>query len=131
SRKQNVIHSINFINPIELKFVERNELYYRKVRKEVAKLLWEKVGIIRNQQQMEHCITVLNKIGKKYLGKQNEFYFLQTQHLLKLANLIVKAALSRKESRGCHCRIEYPNPKSKFRASTIQLNNIKLFYETK
>ncbi|KAF0153186.1 MAG: L-aspartate oxidase [Ignavibacteria bacterium] len=131
SRKQKVKKVFNHIEPIELIFAERNASKYYEVRKEIAKLLWENVGIIRNQKQMERCITVLNNLEKKYLGVQNEFYFLQTQNLIKLANLIVKAALVRKESRGCHYRSDYPNPKSKFRASSIQTKNIKLFYETK
>jgi len=128
---QNAAITINCSKPIELKFVERNQLKYLKVRKEIAKLLWENVGIIRNQEQMELCLTALNKFGKKYLGEQNEFYFLQTQNLIKLAKLIVTASLSRKESRGCHFRSDYPAQKSKFLASSIQIKNMKLYYETK
>ena len=130
-RKRKVEKTFKSIEPIELKFEKGNASKYHEVKQEIAKLLWENVGIIRNQYQMEHCLTVLNKLGKNYSVEQNEFYALQTKNLIKLANLIVKAALSRKESRGCHYRSDYPVPKTRLCASSIQTKNMKLTYETK
>lgn len=114
-----------------LKFENRNEMEYLKIKKEIAKLLWENAGIVRSKGQMENSLVILNKLKKKYLGEQREFYSLQTQNLIKLASLIVKAALAREESRGCHFRNDYPATKSKFRASSIQTKNMKFTYENK
>jgi len=119
------------IKPTAVKFKKKNQLEYYKVRKEIAQLLWEKVGIVRNQKQMEQCFISLNIIGKKYLGTKSDFFSIQTKNLIKLACLIVKASLERKESRGCHFRSDYPATKSKFRASSIQIKNQNLYYEIK
>jgi len=38
---------------------------------------------------------------------------LKLTHMFIVASLVVKAALARKESRGAHCRTDYPNQDDK------------------
>jgi L-aspartate oxidase len=46
-------------------------------------------------------------------------YELETANLLALANAMVRAALHRKESRGAHFRLDYPETLAAFRHSSV------------
>lgn len=113
----------------QITFNHQNRIKHLTIKKRIGELLWNNVGIIRNDEQMEKCLVVLNQLNKNYTGTLSEFYSIQTQNLIKLASLIAKAALSRKESRGCHFRTDFPNPKLKYRAASVQTKNMKLTYE--
>lgn len=115
----------------QITFNHHNKSKYLLIKKRIGELLWNDVGILRSDETMKHCLSVISRLNKNYSGTQTEFYSIHIQNLIKLASLITKAALSRKESRGCHYRSDYPTPKSKFRASSILIKNMKLTYETK
>ncbi len=80
-----------------------------KLKQELKNVMWDKVGIIRNQEGlMEAKETVLElsknfKRNRKCLNRAEYEY----RNMLTTAQLIIESALLRKESRGAHSRSDY------------------------
>ncbi len=75
--------------------------------------------MIRNQQSLLETEEELTKLKEENLpklfgGKPHEVMeAVEATNLFIVASLVVKAALARKESRGAHFRIDYPNKDDK------------------
>ena len=69
--------------------------------------MWENVGIIRTDENLEYALGILSdiSINKVYLNKD----YLSYRNAVQVGRLIAYSALLRKESRGTHYRIDYPN----------------------
>jgi L-aspartate oxidase len=94
--------------------INPQELNYLKA--ELRKALWDYVGIIRNEEQMdlmlrklEYLNTRLTAISKNGINTR----VLELKNMVTVANLITNAAYARKESRGTHYRADYPNTDDK------------------
>ena len=81
----------------------------KTLRQELRKLMWDKVGIIRNEDELKEALEKIAnmkfefKRTRKCLNKDEYEY----RNLLTVAELIVKSAINRKESRGAHSRSDY------------------------
>jgi L-aspartate oxidase len=70
-------------------------------RAEVKRVMWDKVGIVRNEQTLKEAIAGLEAIAARPLNTRS-------WNFVTLARLVAEAALSRHESRGAHYRSDYP-----------------------
>ena len=95
-------------------FLQRNTgLQAADVLSKIKSVMWNNVGIIRNADSL---LAAQRKV--KQLQYEAQFLLaedkdqlqvcLETQDMLKTAEVIILAALERKESRGAHYRSDYP-----------------------
>ncbi|MEP6925507.1 MAG: L-aspartate oxidase [Pyrinomonadaceae bacterium] len=83
------------------------------VRKRVKRLMWERVGIARDSNNLKRALREFEQIGQANLGTAS-------RNFVTLAMLITKAALWREESRGGHFRNDFPDRDEKFQVHSIQ-----------
>ncbi|HGE70204.1 TPA: L-aspartate oxidase [Candidatus Poribacteria bacterium] len=74
-------------------------------RASIQDTMWEKVGIIRNKEQLEEAIAFFDQYGDLNPKARSNF---EVQNMLDIAKLIAESALIREESRGAHYRSDYP-----------------------
>ena len=122
----------------------------QQIREALPQLVWKSAGICRSQEVMSNAIAQIHAWRQelitldwsKYILKlppteQIQFdstdteeklrIYTETLNLIDIANLILKSALFRTESRGGHYRLDYPHSDSVWKAHTIiQDQNIDL-----
>ncbi len=78
---------------------------FNDLRIAIQDTMWEKVGIIRNKEQLEEAISFFNQ--HKDINPKGRSSF-EVQNMLDISKLIAESALIRQESRGAHYRSDYP-----------------------
>ena len=79
------------------------------LKSELKNLMWNNAGIIRSEESLVKAEAEIKRMKsefkreRKCLNKEEYEY----RNMLTTAELIVKGALARKESRGAHCRSDY------------------------
>ena len=68
----------------------------------VRQILWEKASLMRNQKGLEEALDEVMEM-QECLSKANEF----VSNFLKIAEVILRSALFRQESRGAHYRSDF------------------------
>jgi L-aspartate oxidase len=74
-----------------------------KWKQQIRQIMWQYVGIVRTYSGLKQGLDLL-----KTLEKQMTSGYLECLNMLQVAQLILKAALWREESRGGHYRTDFP-----------------------
>ncbi|MGC6455473.1 MAG: L-aspartate oxidase [Coraliomargaritaceae bacterium] len=82
-------------------------------RDELRQTLWDYVSIVRTDKRLERARTRIQNLQREI----NEYYWnfkvdtslLELRNLIEVSRLIVECALQRKESRGLHYTLDYPD----------------------
>ena len=83
------------------------------VRKRVKRVMWERVGILRDVSSLRRAIEEFEQIEKAKLTTSS-------RNFVTLALLVARGALWREESRGGHFRTDFPDQRPEFRVHSIQ-----------
>jgi len=76
---------------------------------EVQQLMWDKVGILREESGLAAAVDRLRQINASFGGALQTREGFQVANLATVAELVAQAALIREESRGGHYRVDYPD----------------------
>ncbi|MCE7734478.1 MAG: fumarate reductase/succinate dehydrogenase flavoprotein subunit [Candidatus Heimdallarchaeota archaeon] len=107
-----------FVSEILAPFKEENQLNPFEIHEELKQIMGNHVGIIRNNDDLELGIKKLEEMGQKAKlagakpgRKYNPSWHqaLDLQHMIITGKLLALSALSRKESRGGHTRLDFPD----------------------
>ena len=77
---------------------------------ELRELMWEHVGILRSEESLLTAQKELGRLRQKFARSAKCFNRgeYEYKNMLEVAGLIIDSALLRQESRGAHCRTDYP-----------------------
>lgn len=81
---------------------------YIQLKKEISTIMTEHAGIIRNEELLYQGLCKLETLAEQLPQENNEYYNLISRNLILVAELIIRSALYRKESRGGHYREDFP-----------------------
>ncbi|WP_337865568.1 L-aspartate oxidase [Ignavibacterium sp.] len=94
--------------------------------KEVKHTMWDYVGIVRSNERLyraQRRISMLFEENEKLYKKTKIFQsILEGRNLIACAHVIIKSARLRKESRGLHFNIDYPEPDAEYLKDCIIKN---------
>ena len=95
------------------------------VKKRVKRVMWERVGILRDAESLRRALKEFEQIEKSNLG-------ISSRNFVTLARLIATAALWREESRGGHFRTDFPERRDeKWDVHSIQKINARISSDEK
>jgi L-aspartate oxidase len=112
------------------------------LREKLPRLVWESAGICREQSKLETAIATVKSWQKEFAALPLSQFLLalrptepasfdlpnverqlrlwaETRNLLDVADLILKSAAFRTESRGGHYRLDYPQPDPNWQVHTL------------
>ena len=102
SKMRNNLKIKNSFNTEKLLTEKEQEYYIKKIKK----IMWDYVGLIRDENSLKYALKEMEEIYEKLKIYSNIRHLLD---IITLSKCIILSAMNRKESRGGHYRIDYPN----------------------
>ncbi|EOC7001660.1 L-aspartate oxidase [Escherichia coli IAI39] len=116
TRRMPYAHGVSTLKPWDESRVENPDerVVIQHNWHELRLFMWDYVGIVRTTKRLERAlrrITMLQQeIDEYYAHFRVSNNLLELRNLVQVAELIVRCAMMRKESRGLHFTLDYPEP---------------------
>jgi L-aspartate oxidase len=138
----NIIETENLeVNPSLIEW-ENQQRQLAEIRQNLPRVVWQSAGLCREKLSLENAISQvaswqedfaalpLSQLLLSLQPKQSVNFqqpqiekelrlWAETRNLLDVAELILKSAVFRTESRGGHYRLDYPHPDENWKAHTL------------
>lgn len=87
------------------------------LKRKLQKIMWEKAGISREESTLREALSEINairqesediRISSVKAYNREVIHAIELKHMLLCAELIIISSLTRRETRGAHLRLDYP-----------------------
>jgi L-aspartate oxidase len=96
---------------------------WQTVQEELRSVMWDDCGIIRSDARLdeaaERVTTLRARAERLWRDGPVDPDIVETRNLCDVADLVVRSARSRKESRGLHHNVDHPEPDERYRVDTV------------
>ncbi|WP_159517664.1 L-aspartate oxidase [Sunxiuqinia indica] len=99
---------------------QENEQAFLNIKNEIADLMSQNVGIVREGRFLQETIDKLHEINTRIPEQLTDYNQLKTRQIVEICLLIAQSALLREESRGGHIREDFQKESPDFRLHIIQ-----------
>ena len=108
--------------------IKEGSIKPQDMKKDIQKLMWEKVSIVRNEENLKEALKTLlemkenlDDLDVKDTKQYNTSLMnaLEVINMVEIAILIVKSAILRRESRGAHFREDFPETDDSWKRSIV------------
>ena len=100
---------------------------------ELRLTMWNYVGIVRSNKRLDRALKritlIKDEIAEVFYTHRLNSDLTELRNLCDVAELIIRSAKERKESRGIHYNIDYPQHSNKVYPSVLRLNSNTKEYE--
>lgn len=97
---------------------------------ELRQTMWNYVGIVRTSKRLEralHRVEMLkNEITEYYQDYRVSKNLIELRNLVLVSEMIIRCAMARKESRGLHYTLDYPEQAEELRKTVLTPPNFKI-----
>ncbi|MBE8168187.1 MAG: L-aspartate oxidase [Shewanella sp.] len=94
---------------------------------ELRLFMWDYVGIVRTNKRLERalrrCMMLQQEIQEYYSNFRVSNNLLELRNLVQVAELIIRSAMERKESRGLHYNTDYPEKSDNTQPTILNPND--------
>ena len=95
----------------------------KQVWEEVRRFMWNYVGIVRTHRRLERALhrveLVRDEVQSYYWDFKLTKDLIELRNITTVAELVIRSALRRRESRGLHYTLDFPESDSKFIRDTV------------
>ena len=95
---------------------------------EIRRLMWNYVGIVRSSRRLRRARKrldlILDEIDAYYWDFKVTGDLIELRNIATVADLVVDSAMRRRESRGLHYTLDYPEPDDRFLHDTVLLRRL-------
>ncbi len=127
------VYLYNMYSKVDTRFHEKNTIKQTKILEDresvlnsIKDIMWNNVGLIREEKSLNKALKNIQKLEEQLYNYRNVRYLLD---LVYLAKATVLSALNRKESRGTHFRLDFPNESNQYKKHTKIYKNLKINME--
>jgi len=115
--------------PQPIRVEKGNEELFLKYQNELAGIMSENLGIVRNKVALKKALERFVEIEKKFASEKGEYNIMKIRNTVTICKLITQSALIREESRGGHIREDFQKENPDFKVHIIQEKEKEVRYE--
>ena len=90
---------------------------------EVRTVMWDYVGIVRTNRRLARALRRINTLRREIRAYYRDYLvtsdLLELRNIAAVAELVIRSAMLRRESRGLHYTLDYPEPAASMCRDTI------------